>query len=169
MEKFEQKARSNGWSPEYYRLTSWFAMKNDIESLKAIIGLGYQHDDKTINHAAAAGNIEIVKWLLEIGSPMSSAACWGAAQRGNLDALRWLHENGFPWTDSVHKIAAYHCHLDIMQYAYENGLPIPLNIRKEQCLGNTAEQKKQIWDWLDSLTDEEKQNPRMLPLTKSAI
>ena len=77
-------------------------------------------DERTINAAAAHGNLEMVKYCVANECPIDERACALAAEYGHLECLKYLHEEvKAPWDHWTASSAAEHGHLHILEYLVE--------------------------------------------------
>ena len=94
------------------------ALTNKLELLEWARGKKKcEWDRKTINVAAAQGNLEMVKYCVANEAPMNESTCAFAAQNGHLECLKYLHEEvGAPWDRHTATLAASNGHLHILEY-----------------------------------------------------
>ena len=80
-------------------------------------------DEKTINAAAAKGNLEMLKYCFSNGCPCDEEeSCKQAAHGGHLDCLRFLFDKVKPSRETEKEAAiqaACGGHLDILKYFVE--------------------------------------------------
>ncbi|KAF0690031.1 Aste57867_18540 [Aphanomyces stellatus] len=121
--------------PATFKQNPWFvacaAKKGHADIVLALIALGFNGSDLTMDAAAQGGSMQLVQHLYDLGDyKCTTSAMNGAACNGHVEMVRWLHENEYEGcTDIAISGAAEYGQLDIVDYLRAE-YPDAVNLKK---------------------------------------
>lgn len=107
-----------------------YVLCENIEMLNIIRETGCPLDESVSSMFARRGDLESLKWTIENGCPYNEDTCFAAARCENLHILQWLRSPDIfcPWDERIFHTAYKNDNEKLLTWAIKNGCPCNDNL-----------------------------------------